>query len=167
MFGTSGDVGRSKRLIDAGLKSNLSTRNRRSVCFGVCLDKIHQLIHLAKSQCSKSIRRAAIERYSTCRCVDERGDWKNNVRDESAYFIRGFGNQNGLIGSVLDFPRLIQIEQRSACAVDEPVARIRHAVIEKQPTFARFYGRRTGSNFLVLPPSEDSRHDVTVPAPES
>ena len=66
-------------------------------------------------------------------------------------------------------PRLVEIEQRRAHAVDEAVAGIHHAVIDHQPAVVGFDGDRAGADLGALPPLADfvaaAAHHEAVHAP--
>ena len=128
------------------------------------LNVVDNLVNSCERHRNTGVGAAVVDSDSACILIAKSSAGECYVLNV-AYALIGFLRADEVLGaSVLDLPRLIDVEYASGEAVYKAVAALKYAVIEAQPALGRFYRDRTCAYLLGLPSLEGS-HNVSVLAP--
>src|SRR5437868_8285293 len=110
--------------------------------------------------------RAVVQTQFARGAVEHRSTWKNDIGNITCHLIRGVRTYHPLVTASQDPPRVIQIEQSQANAIERARRRVTHTVVDNQPALCRLdrLGRQT--NLARVPPGAVTcleQHGVIAP----
>ena len=111
----------------------------------MALNVVNNLVNGTECHRNAGIRTAVVDSDSSCVGVAESSAGEGYVLNIAYTFVILSGVEEIFAAAVLNNPRLVDIEDSSAEAVNIAVAALEYAVIEYQPALACFNRNRTSA----------------------
>ena len=133
----------------------------------IFLQESEKLVHRSKSNAGDSIRAALVNGDFSAFRVCQAGAGKRYIWNIPYAFVSGLGRKQIGLWTAQHLPRLFQVQQGYAKAVDKSVAAGQDAVIEEEPSLVGLNGNGACADLCGAPGAIERGHDVTVTAPIS